>query len=114
MAILARGHASFMKHLLRLGWREEFHTDFFFQAEDGIRDGRVTGVQTCALPIWPWVRGRFAPARPEWPPSQKARTWRAWPSVQRRRRQAVRWYFRPRSRRWRSARSREGQGATWT
>src|SRR6266487_4603108 len=23
---------------------------FFFQAEDGIRDGRVTGVQTCALP----------------------------------------------------------------
>src|SRR6266487_484937 len=24
---------------------------FFFQAEDGIRGGRVTGVQTCALPI---------------------------------------------------------------
>src|SRR6266581_9737311 len=24
---------------------------FFFRAEDGIRDGRVTGVQTCALPI---------------------------------------------------------------
>src|SRR6266581_5141628 len=24
---------------------------FFFQAEDGIRAGRVTGVQTCALPI---------------------------------------------------------------
>src|SRR5690348_13460144 len=24
---------------------------FFFQAEDGIRDGRVTRVQTCALPI---------------------------------------------------------------
>src|SRR6266487_221222 len=24
---------------------------FFFQAEDGIRDGRVTGVQTCALPL---------------------------------------------------------------
>src|SRR5690625_6834558 len=23
---------------------------FFFQAEDGIRDGHVTGVQTCALP----------------------------------------------------------------
>src|SRR5229473_2745238 len=30
---------------------------FFFQAEDGIRDKLVTGVQTCALPIWP---GRFA------------------------------------------------------
>src|SRR5467141_3046558 len=25
---------------------------FFFQAEDGIRDASVTGVQTCALPIW--------------------------------------------------------------
>src|SRR2546430_12627437 len=29
----------------RLGWY------FFFQAEDGIRDLTVTGVQTCALPI---------------------------------------------------------------
>src|SRR5207253_1368522 len=28
---------------------------FFFQAEDGIRDGHVTGVQTCALPIWPSI-----------------------------------------------------------
>src|SRR5256885_2955861 len=26
-------------------------SDFFFQAEDGIRDYKVTGVQTCALPI---------------------------------------------------------------
>src|SRR5690606_34203579 len=26
---------------------------FFFQAEDGIRDFHVTGVQTCALPIYP-------------------------------------------------------------
>src|SRR5689334_23785858 len=31
---------------------------FFFQAEDGIRDGTVTGVQTCALPIlWKFVNG---------------------------------------------------------
>src|SRR5690348_18003329 len=29
-----------------------WHVSFFFQAEDGIRDGRVTGVQTCALPIF--------------------------------------------------------------
>src|SRR5699024_11411282 len=30
----------------------DFHAvDFFFQAEDGIRDRNVTGVQTCALPI---------------------------------------------------------------
>src|SRR5690606_40390896 len=27
---------------------------FFFQAEDGIRDFHVTGVQTCALPISLW------------------------------------------------------------
>src|SRR5256885_5824747 len=27
------------------------HSLFFFQAEDGIRDYKVTGVQTCALPI---------------------------------------------------------------
>src|SRR2546422_6361237 len=30
---------------------------FFFQAEDGIRDVAVTGVQTCALPIWDWASG---------------------------------------------------------
>src|SRR5437660_291551 len=29
---------------------------FFFQAEDGIRDGHVTGVQTCALPICTCLR----------------------------------------------------------
>src|SRR5690606_40635930 len=28
------------------------HSFFFFQAEDGIRDFHVTGVQTCALPIF--------------------------------------------------------------
>src|SRR5688572_31148473 len=31
---------------------------FFFQAEDGIRDLTVTGVQTCALPIWGEAAGR--------------------------------------------------------
>src|SRR5689334_24542263 len=46
---------------------------FFFQAEDGIRDGTVTGVQTCALPIYlggplngdgrPAGAGRRAPHR---------------------------------------------------
>src|SRR3989454_8120231 len=34
---------------------------FFFQAEDGIRDYKVTGVQTCALPIYP---DRVAPPAP--------------------------------------------------
>src|SRR6266581_4854312 len=35
---------------------------FFFQAEDGIRDGRETGVQTCALPILPHARLLFVGA----------------------------------------------------
>src|SRR2546430_1454062 len=37
---------------------------FFFQAEDGIRDLTVTGVQTCALPIS--SRWSPTPARPRW------------------------------------------------
>ena len=38
---------------------------FFFQAEDGIRDTSVTGVQTCALPIfcykvaYPWYADQY-------------------------------------------------------
>src|SRR5262249_56646799 len=32
---------------------------FFFQAEDGIRDWSVTGVQTCALPIFYVVSSHF-------------------------------------------------------
>src|SRR5215813_1832018 len=32
-------------------WTAQFSAGFFFQAEDGIRDADVTGVQTCALPI---------------------------------------------------------------
>src|SRR5207249_6368167 len=37
---------------------------FFFQAEDGIRDRNVTGVQTCALPIWRLVRMLVAAVLP--------------------------------------------------
>ena len=39
--------------LLRQRWSLETFdlVFFFFQAEDGIRDYKVTGVQTCALPI---------------------------------------------------------------
>src|SRR5256885_6728341 len=33
---------------------------FFFQAEDGIRDYKVTGVQTCALPILQRIIDRCA------------------------------------------------------
>src|SRR2546426_315372 len=35
---------------------------FFFQAEDGIRDYKVTGVQTCALPIFRTSPRGFAAA----------------------------------------------------
>src|SRR5438105_15068015 len=37
---------------------------FFFQAEDGIRDPLVTGVQTCALPIYGWEQARSPAALP--------------------------------------------------
>src|SRR5947209_18565812 len=47
--------------------RLDYFIVFFFQAEDGIRDIGVTGVQTCALPIWKLLpvpavsAGRLAP-----------------------------------------------------
>src|SRR5437773_8792465 len=36
---------------------------FFFQAEDGIRDRDVTGVQTCALPIFGGAHRRVMPGQ---------------------------------------------------
>src|SRR5256886_13339009 len=36
---------------------------FFFQAEDGIRDLTVTGVQTCALPICPAFHAQMKTTR---------------------------------------------------
>src|SRR5690606_40093558 len=43
---------------------------FFFQAEDGIRDFHVTGVQTCALPIFTtnMIGQEGADALVQWPP----------------------------------------------
>src|SRR5258708_16875882 len=48
------------------GARPSHPSYFFFQAEDGIRDDLVTGVQTCALPIsigavWEWTASPFLP-----------------------------------------------------
>src|SRR3712207_7221110 len=75
---------------------------FFFQAEDGIRDIGVTGVQTCALPI-------SAPGTPRevgTPPRRAPRRWRCRPW-------RVRWPSRGR-RRPRSRRSEEGRvGEEW-
>src|SRR5690606_39439588 len=39
---------------------------FFFQAEDGIRDFHVTGVQTCALPIYVLRGVKVLRAIPVW------------------------------------------------
>src|SRR5215204_2449754 len=39
---------------------------FFFQAEDGIRDHCVTGVQTCALPIFGLEMSRLARSCKDW------------------------------------------------
>src|SRR5437879_7187303 len=47
---------------------------FFFQAEDGIRDTSVTGVQTCALPISWFVTHRAPPIRPSVELTQKRLT----------------------------------------
>ena len=49
---------------------------FFFQAEDGIRDYKVTGVQTCALPIWQAfysvISSRHHPSDPVWPEAESS------------------------------------------
>src|SRR3712207_8812453 len=47
---------------------------FFFQAEDGIRDIGVTGVQTCALPI----------CNPAWAATEIPTAWRRSPTPDRR------------------------------
>src|SRR5260370_27953101 len=46
---------------------------FFFQAEDGIRDSSVTGVQTCALPILDLLHRQKQPC-----PSRCQRSGEAW------------------------------------
>src|SRR5690606_40357723 len=61
-------------------WRSSIKTStfvpcefFFFQAEDGIRDFHVTGVQTCALPICRAGRCRSTPGTPRASPPRSAR-----------------------------------------
>src|SRR5258708_40034197 len=57
---------------------------FFFQAEDGIRDDVVTGVQTCALPIsivrprgpFAWIASGAADGRLSAPQLQKNLGWK--------------------------------------
>src|SRR3712207_7989171 len=55
-------------------FRSQLYLLFFFQAEDGIRDIGVTGVQTCALPISRGMRPGTGPVKrpdgvePTWTP----------------------------------------------
>src|SRR6516164_5101702 len=50
--VIATIHSAMPLHQVLDGQGVRYDADnFFFQAEDGIRDGTVTGVQTCALPI---------------------------------------------------------------
>src|SRR5437762_11605099 len=49
---------------------------FFFQAEDGIRDTSVTGVQTCALPILLGGRASRPIANPAYPSEVGLPRWR--------------------------------------
>src|SRR3712207_7910293 len=70
--VVCNGHAGVVRHVELFVM---YVLCFFFQAEDGIRDIGVTGVQTCALPIclapdhphlgpslWPAAGGRAAAA----------------------------------------------------
>src|SRR6266566_7540327 len=59
---------------------------FFFQAEDGIRDYKVTGVQTCALPIFEAGQGIvfLHHAMSAWP------AWPLWPKIV-----GGRWHYMP-------------------
>src|SRR2546429_5177494 len=53
------------KEICMVGGEPVVSVFFFFQAEDGMRDVAVTGVQTCALPISPVSSAVSAAARRE-------------------------------------------------
>src|SRR5256885_2587919 len=52
MTVMFTALVAFLFFGERIGPRRLIGLVFFFQAEDGIRDYKVTGVQTCALPIY--------------------------------------------------------------
>src|SRR2546430_1348962 len=79
---LFQGYLNIYNNYFKAPWmpdRTEANPNFFFQAEDGIRDLTVTGVQTCALPISQWPTAgptRGEPGRPArrgpWPSARPA------------------------------------------
>src|SRR5438034_7217442 len=58
--VLSTDSETYMIHLHLFSVRSQSKIDFFFQAEDGIRDHCVTGVQTCALQIYTGLAKRLA------------------------------------------------------
>src|SRR5207249_9460592 len=55
--ICARSQGQDRHRSVPCGGEGDSYTSYlFFRAEDGIRDRNVTGVQTCALPIFFWLR----------------------------------------------------------
>src|SRR2546430_13613755 len=57
MRCMSKGDTSYASWMMVGGYKASFSIYlFFFQAEDGIRDLTVTGVQTCALPIYGSLR----------------------------------------------------------
>src|SRR5256885_10951544 len=76
--------------VLRTDGKDTMFGDFghewvvFFQAEDGIRDYKVTGVQTCALPIWPRRRDAPSAGRPRLDPAIRGAARSGPPPVRRR------------------------------
>src|SRR6266852_6808063 len=59
-------------HLMLSKTDLQLSTFFFFQAEDGIRDATVTGVQTCALPIFCAAGFMYRPVRYRSPDTLRA------------------------------------------
>src|SRR5256885_8463606 len=63
-----------IRYKLKLYNEAHVRVFFFFQAEDGIRDYKVTGVQTCALPIYAGQYNSRPTARPR--SVEPSRPWR--------------------------------------
>src|SRR6266511_5034467 len=59
------------KHCFLMGRQDGYYGFFFFQAEGGIRDFHVTGVQTCALPISHEAEGVTVTTRPRTTPTRR-------------------------------------------
>src|SRR2546430_348167 len=61
---LFQGYLNIYNNYFKAPWMTDH--PFFFQAEDGIRDLTVTGVQTCALPIF-WISTSGSSSPISWP-----------------------------------------------